>query len=96
MPIRLPEPICPSCALSVASSMMSMNFFAPLLRLSSGLPAMLPDRSRIRTMSVGALVMSGEADSASVTFSVPAQSITSVLMTLFELFNPISTTPFLI
>lgn len=47
-------------------------------------------------MSVGALVMSGEADSASVTFSVPAQSITSVLMTLFELFSPINTTPFLI
>lgn len=36
------------------------------------------------------------SNSASVTFSVPAQSITSVLMTLFELFNPINTTPFLI
>ena len=55
--------------------MMSINFFAPFFMLVSGLPAMLPERSSTSTMSVGVLLMSGEADSASVTFKEPEQSI---------------------
>ena len=93
MPIRLPEPIWPSCELSVASSMMSINFFAPFFMLVSGLPDILPERSSTSTMSVGVLLMSGEADSASVTFKEPEQSIRSMLMVLFELFSPIVISP---
>src|SRR5699024_5961105 len=61
MPILLPEPICPSCPLSVASSMMSINVLAPALRLARGGPAILPERSRTRTMSVGLEAISGAA-----------------------------------
>ena len=54
---------------------------------------MLPDLSRIRTMSVGLLLISGEADSASVTLKEPEQSIWLVLIVLLELFKPIITSP---
>ena len=61
--------------------------------LVSGLPDILPERSSTSTMSVGVLLMSGEADSASVTFKEPEQSIRSMLMVLFELFSPIVISP---
>ena len=67
MPMRLPEPICPSAAPSVASSMMSMKVSAPAFMLARGRPVMLPDRSRTRTMSVGLDMMSGAAVRARVT-----------------------------
>ena len=53
IPIRLPEPIYPSCTPSVASSMMSIKVLAPSFMLASGAPAMLPERSSTSTMSVG-------------------------------------------
>ena len=59
--MRLPEPICPSCVPSVASSMMSINALAPFFRFANALPAMLPERSRISTMSVGFDTISGSA-----------------------------------
>lgn len=63
--------------------------FGPGLEVDQGLPAMLPERSRTRTISVGWLLMSGEAASASVTLREPEQSIWSVLMILLELLRPI-------
>ena len=50
---------------------------------------MLPERSRIRTISVGFDAMSGDAARASVTFNVPEQSIWLVLTCLLELVIPI-------
>ncbi len=73
MPIRLPEPICPSGVPSVASSIISINLLAPLFKLSSGLPAMLPDLSRIRTISVGEVVISGKLKAP----ALPAGSLRS-------------------
>ena len=65
--------------------MMSMNVFAPTFILASGVPAILPERSKTRTMSVGFEEISGLAARASVTFNVPLQSIWSTLICLFEL-----------
>ena len=65
--MRLPEPIWPSCVPSVASSIMSINAFAPFFRFASALPAILPDRSRISTMSVGFDTISGAAVNDSFT-----------------------------
>ena len=75
--------------------MMSINLFAPLLRLARGFPTMLPERSRISTMSAGLLVMSGSAVSDSLTSKVPPQSMRAVLKVLLELVTPNGTYPFL-
>ena len=53
MPMRLPEPISPSGCPPVDCEMMSMKVLAPVFMLASGVPAILPERSRIRAMSVG-------------------------------------------
>lgn len=74
MPMRLPEPIFQS-ELSVDSSIISMNVFAPAFIFASGAPVMLPERSKTSTISVGFETISGVAVSASVTFNVPSQSI---------------------
>lgn len=50
---RDPEPICPSCVPSVASSIISINGLAPFFRFARAQPAMLPERSKISTISVG-------------------------------------------
>ena len=89
IPIRLPDPICPSWALSVASSIISINVFAPAFILARGDPAMLPERSSTRAMSVGFEEISGAAERARVTFSIPWQSIRLTLICLFEFVIPI-------
>ena len=93
IPIRLPLPICPSCAPSVASSMMSMNTLAASFRLGR-LCAILPERSRISTISVGFVVMSGAAVSASVTLNVLPQGMAVTFVTFVELVIPIAFRPF--
>ena len=70
-----------------------MNVFTPSFMLASGVPAMLPERSRTSAISVGLVIISGAAVSASVTLSDPSQSILSVLITLFELVRPILLSP---
>ena len=75
MPMRLPPPIWPSSLPSVDSSMIRMNFFAPLFRLAIGLPAMLWERSRISTMSTGLPAILGSAVRERVTLNVSPQSI---------------------
>ena len=93
-PIRLPEPIWPSLVLSVASSMRSIKVLAPSFKFASGLPVMLPERSRTRTISVGLETMSGAAVSARVTRRAPSQRMRSVLMTLLEFVTPMCVTSF--
>ncbi len=66
MPMRLPEPICPSGAPPVASLMISINVFAPSFKLASAEPLMLPERSSTSTISVGLETISGAAVSDSV------------------------------
>ena len=56
--------------------------------MASGAPPRLSDRSRVRTMSVGLLTISGEAESARVTCSVPSQSMRSRLICLLVLVTP--------
>lgn len=87
MPIRLPEPMA-SGAPPVDSDRMSIKVLAPALTLSIGAPSRLSDRSRVRTMSVGLLTISGEAESARVTCSVPSQSMRSRLTCLLVLVTP--------
>ena len=70
-----------------------MNVFTPSFMLASGVPAMLPERSRTSAISVGLVIISGAAVSASVTLSDPSQSILSVLITLLELVRPILLSP---
>ena len=74
MAIRLPDPIVPSCVLSVASSMMSIKVSAPDFIFASGLPAMLPERSSTRTISTGLLVISGAAASERIIWKRPSQA----------------------
>ena len=50
---------------------------------------MLPERSRTKTISVGLEEISGAAESASVTFSVPLQLICVASICLLELVTPI-------
>ena len=95
IPIRLPEPMVPSPAPSVASSMISINVSAPAFMFSRGLPAMLPDRSSTRTISAGLAEISGAAERARVTFSVPSQSICDRLISLLEFVIPIVVLRFL-
>ena len=78
IPMRLPPPIWPSCTPSVASSRMSTKVLAAFLRLSRGLPAMLPERSRSSTTSMGLETRSGSAVRARVTWKVPPQRIVAV------------------
>ena len=94
IPIRLPEPMVPS-APSVASSMISINVSAPAFMFSRGLPAMLPDRSSTRTISAGLAEISGAAERARLTFSVPSQSICDRLISLLEFVIPIVVLRFL-
>ena len=55
---------------------------------------MLPERSRISTISVGLETISGAAVSARVTRSAPSQVMLSVLITLLEFVTPICVTSF--
>ena len=89
MPIRLPEPICPLAVPPVDSAMMSIKVLAPVFMLESGVPVMLPERSSTRTISVGLVIISGAAVSASVTRSDPSQSILLRFISLLELVTPI-------
>ena len=89
IPMELPFPIVPSWEPSVAWSMMSIKALAPSFMFSSGLPAMLPERSSTSTISVGLDEISGEAESARVTFSVPSQSICVTFICLFAFVIPI-------
>ena len=93
MAMRLPEPMLPLWEPPVASAMISIKVLAPSFMLASGVPVMLPERSKTRTMSVGLATMSGAAVRARVTFREPSQSIRSVLMTLFEFVTPIGLPP---
>lgn len=74
--------------------MMSMKVFAPVFILASGVPVILPERSRTSAISVGLEMMSGAAVRASVTFKDPSQSMRSVLISLFEFVIPICITSF--
>ena len=69
------------------------EFLAPFFRFSSGLPAMLPERSRISTISVGLETISGAAVSPSVTSKVPPQGTVPVFSSFVELVMPISYLP---
>lgn len=75
IPMRLPDPIWPSSAPSVASSIMSMNVLAPIFMFAKGAPVMLPERSSTKTISVGFETMSGAAVKASDTRRDPSQEI---------------------
>ena len=88
-PMRLPEPIWPSAAPPVASARMSMKVFAPSFMLARGVPAMLPERSRTRAMSVGLAMMLGAAVSARVTCRDPSQSTRRTLTVLLAFVTPI-------
>ena len=79
----------PSPEPSVASSIISINFLAPFLRLASGLPAILPERSRISTISVGLDTISGYAVRDSFTLKEPPQPISDTDSPLFEFVIPI-------
>ena len=89
MPMRLPEPIWPLAVPPVASAMISINVFAPVFILARGVPAILPERSNTRTISVGLEMISGAAVRESVTRRDPSQSMRVALMTLFEFVTPI-------
>ena len=93
MAIRLPEPIFPSWELSVASSIMSIKVFAPIFMFSRGTPAILPERSRTRAISVGLDAMSGAAARARVTVRVPSQLIWVWEICLLEFTIPIKLPP---
>ena len=67
--------------------------FAPAFIFARGLTVMLPERSNTKTISVGFEVISGEAERARVTFSVPSQSMRSTFIYLFELVTPINVFP---
>ena len=94
IPMRLPAPISPVGWPPVDWAMISINVFAPAFILTSGVPAILPERSRTRAISTGLDMISGAAVSASVTFKEPSQSICWVLITLFEFVIPIRITSF--
>ena len=93
IPMRLPEPICPSLFPSVASSMISMKVLAPSFMLASGVPLMLPERSSTRTMSAGFSKISGAAVIARETLAVPSHFMVSTLIFLLELMMPIRFPP---
>ena len=73
-PMWLPEPIW-SGKPPVAWAMISMKLLAPSFRFSRGSPSMLPERSKVSTISVGLATISGAAVMASVTRTVPSQSM---------------------
>ena len=87
MPMRLPEPM-ESGAPPVDSAKISTKALAPSFKFARGLPAILPERSRIRTISVGLEMISGAADRPRVTWRVPSQSIRSTSVRLVELVMP--------
>ena len=70
------------------------HFFAPFFRLARGLPDILLERSRIRTMSVGLLTISGSAVSDSFTLKESPQSMWLVFNSLLEFVIPICFNPF--
>ena len=73
----------------MASAMMSMKVLAPSFRFARGSPCMLLERSRVRTMSVGSVIISGAAVRDNVTSREPSQAIWFGLMVLLELVTPI-------
>ena len=69
-----------------------MNFFAPFFKFASGLPDMLPERSKTRMISVGLVKIFGSAVKESLTLNVPPQSMLETFNSLFELVIPIELT----
>ena len=71
--------------------MISINVFTPIFRSARDCPAMLPERSRMSTMSVGLLTISGAAVMPMVTSRVPLQGMAVIPpIDLLELIIPIS------
>ena len=61
---------------------------AVFFRQPYGAPVMLPERSSTSTISVGFSTISGEAESASVIFTLPPQFISVTSTVLLELVTP--------
>ena len=68
---------------------MDQDAFAPSFILASGSPAILPERSSIRTMSVGLDTISGAAVSDSKILKEPPHSIFDKFSSLLEFVTPI-------
>ena len=93
-PMRLPLPISPEDAPPVASAMMSTNASAPFFILVNASPVILPERSSTRTMSVGFVIISGDAVSDNVTSTVPSHKMLFVLTVLLAKLTPTVMPPF--